>query len=204
MKNLHIFSDFDGTITQRDTLHVIVEAFGERALWDEISYAAWSCADPGLQFDTTINDWHTCPASGPIRASNPCSEYMFLDDTACNLASINLLKYLRDDASFDVEGFRHACRVFFTAQEILVGLSSYPTAQIARNSHDYRPLGLGYANLGALLMSRGLAYDSNEGRGYAAAITSLMCAAAYAQSAHLAATLGPFKGYAAILIWIQL
>ena len=131
--------------------------------------AAWQCADPGVQYDTTINAWHTCPNSGRINASNPCSEYMHLDDSACNLASLNLMKFRRDDGELDVEAFEHAVDVMFLAQEILVGYSSYPTPEIERNARAYRELGLGYANLGALLMARGLPYDSDEGRAYAAA-----------------------------------
>ncbi|MBV9945418.1 MAG: vitamin B12-dependent ribonucleotide reductase, partial [Myxococcales bacterium] len=144
----------------------------------------------------TINKWHTCPNTGRINASNPCSEYMFLDDTACNLASVNLTKFLRDDGTFDTDGYRHACRVFFIAQEVLVDLSSYPTADIARNSHDFRPLGLGYANLGSLLMSLGVPYDSRQGRAIAASLTAIMCGQAYATSAEIAATKGPFAGFA--------
>ncbi len=135
--------------TRFRTTGEICETLDAKDLWRQIADAAWGCADPGVQYDSTINKWHTCPNSGRINASNPCSEYMFLDDTACNLASVNLTKFLRDDGTFDVDGYRHACRVFFIAQEILVDLSSYPTAQIAKNSHDYRPLGLGYANLGS-------------------------------------------------------
>ena len=136
--------------------------------------AAWQCADPGIQYDTTINAWHTCPNSGRINASNPCSEYMHLDDSACNLASLNLMKFRREDGELDVEAFCHAADTVFLAQEIVVGYSSYPTPEIERNARAYRQLGLGYANLGALLMARGLPYDSDEGRAYAAAITALM------------------------------
>lgn len=167
-----------------------------RGLFDQIAYAAWACADPGVQFDTTINKWHTCPNTDKINGSNPCSEYMFLDDSACNLASINLLKYLRDDGSFDVGGFRHACKTFFLAQEILVGLSSYPTARIAKNSHDYRPLGLGYANLGTLLMVNGIPYDSDAGRAWCGALTAIMHGEGFATSAEIAAVKGPFAGFA--------
>ena len=149
-----------------------------------------------MQFDTTVNDWHTCPNTARINASNPCSEYMFLDDSACNLASINLMKFVREDGEFDAEAFGKACETFITAQEILVDNASYPTKAIERNSHDYRPLGLGYANLGALLMSRGLPYDSDAGRDYAAAITAVMHGSAYAQSARVARDHGgPFPGY---------
>jgi len=167
-----------------------------RQLMHSISEAAWGCADPGLQYDTTINDWHTCPETGRINASNPCSEYVFLDDSACNLASINLMKFLRADGTFDIEGFRHACAVFLLAQEILVDFSCYPTKAIARNSHDYRPLGLGYANLGTLLMVRGLPYDSDEARATAAALTAIMTGHAYRTSALIAAGKSPFPGFA--------
>jgi ribonucleoside-diphosphate reductase alpha chain len=154
------------------------------------------CGDPGMQFDTTVNEWHTCPNTARINASNPCSEYMFLDDSACNLASINLMKFVGEDGEFDVESFRAACRTLITAQEILVDNSSYPTKAIEKNSHAYRPLGLGYANLGALLMSRGLPYDSDAGRDYAGAITAVMTGEAYAQSARVARDHGgPFAGY---------
>ena len=165
-----------------------------RELMRQIAEAAWACADPGVQYDTTINDWHTCAETGRINASNPCSEFVFLDDTACNLASINLMKFLRDDGSFDIEGFRHASLIFILAQEILVDASSYPTKRIARNSHDYRPLGLGYANLGTLLMVKGLPYDSDEGRAIAAAISAVMTGHAYRTSALIAKQKGPFHG----------
>ncbi len=178
----------------------VCETYEAKDLWRQIAEAAWGCADPGVQYDSTINRWHTCPNSGKINASNPCSEYMFLDDTACNLASINLTKFLREDGdgnqSFDIDGFRHACRIFFMAQEILVDLSSYPTKDIARNSHDYRPLGLGYANLGSLLMQMGVPYDSEEGRSIAAALTAIMCGKAYTTSAEMASSKGPFNGFA--------
>jgi ribonucleoside-diphosphate reductase alpha chain len=173
-----------------------MDAYKARDLMRQIAEATWICGDPGLQFDTTVNDWHTCPNTARINASNPCSEYMFLDDSACNLASINLMKFVREDGEFDVVAFEAACRVMITAQEILVDNSSYPTPAIAKNSHDYRPLGLGYANLGALLMSRGLPYDSDAGRDYAGAITALMHGAAYAQSSKVARDHGgPFAGY---------
>ncbi|MCB9738133.1 MAG: vitamin B12-dependent ribonucleotide reductase [Deltaproteobacteria bacterium] len=173
----------------------VVESHPARALMREISEAAWLCGDPGLQFDTTINRWHTCPETDRIRASNPCSEYMFLDDSACNLASLNLLSFVREDGEFDTEAFRAAVELTLTAQEILVDFASYPTELIGANSHRFRPLGLGYANLGALLMTRGLPYDSEEGRSYAGAITALMHGAAAAQSAKMAGQLGPFPGY---------
>jgi ribonucleoside-diphosphate reductase alpha chain len=166
-------------------------------LYRKLCDAAWHCADPGLQYDTTINDWHTCANTDRIYASNPCSEYMFLDDSACNLASINLVKFVDNEGRFDIEGFRHACRIMILAQEILVDFSSYPTKQIAQNSHDYRPLGLGYANLGTLLMVQGLPYDSPSGFSTAAAITAVMCGTAYRTSAEIAASKGPFVGYAA-------
>ncbi len=171
------------------------ETFKARELMKMMAEAAWQCGDPGMQFDTTINDWHTCASTARINASNPCSEYMFLDDTACNLASLNLMKFVRADGEFDTDGFKAACRTLITAQEILVDNASYPTPAIDRNSHDYRPLGLGYANLGVLLMDRGLPYDSDGGRAYAAAVTALMHGEAYAQSARVAAAMGPFAGY---------
>ncbi len=167
-----------------------------RDLMRQISEATWECADPGMQFDTTINRWHTAPNTGRINASNPCSEYMHLDNSACNLASINLLSYLDDADEFDVEAFEHTVEVVFTAQEILVGNADYPTEKIAETSRAFRQLGLGYANLGALLMARGLPYDSPEGRAWAGAITSLMTGHAYATSARTAARMGPFAGYA--------
>ncbi|MBZ0273895.1 vitamin B12-dependent ribonucleotide reductase [bacterium] len=163
-----------------------------REMWDRIGAAAWASADPGTQYDTTINEWHTCPAGGPIRASNPCSEYMFLDDTACNLASINLIKFLNDDGTFDVEGFRHACRLWTTVLEISVLMASFPSQEIARKSYQYRTLGLGYANLGNLLMRMGLPYDSDRGRSICGAITAIMTSESYATSAELAGELGPF------------
>jgi ribonucleoside-diphosphate reductase alpha chain len=161
----------------------------------KISDSTWRCGDPGMQYDTTINRWHTSKNTARINASNPCSEYMFLDDTACNLASINLMKFLGSSGQFDVTGFKHAVNVTITAQEILVDNASYPTEKIAKNSHEFRPLGLGYANLGALLMSLALPYDSDEGRDMAGAITALMCGEAYAQSSRIAEKMGPFPGY---------
>jgi len=178
------------------TTKEVVDTYEAKDLWRTLAEAAWGCADPGVQYDTTVNRWHTCPNTDRINASNPCSEYMFLDDSACNLASVNLTKFLRDDGSFDVDGYRHACRTFFVAQEILVDLSSYPTQGIAKNSHDYRPLGLGYANLGSLLMQLGVPYDSDRGRAIAAALTAIMCGHAYKASAEMAATKGPFNGFA--------
>jgi len=171
--------------------------FPARELLHRMAESAWHCGDPGMQYDTTVNRWHTCRTTARINASNPCSEYMFLDDTACNLASLNLLKFLRPNGQFDVEGFRKAVDVTITAQEIVVDNASYPTERIAKNSHDFRPLGLGYANLGALLMSLALPYDSEGGRDMCGAVTALMCGEAYAQSARIAERLGPFAGYAA-------
>ena len=172
-----------------------LEKHSARELLKMMADSAWHCGDPGMQYDTTINRWHTCKATDRIFASNPCSEYMFLDDTACNLASINLLKFLGSNGVFDAEGFRHAVDITITAQEILVDNASYPTERIARNSHDYRPLGIGYANLGALLMSLALPYDSEGGRDFCGAITALMTGEAYAQSARIAERMGPFGGY---------
>ena len=161
----------------------------------EIALGTWYCGDPGLQYETTINRWHTCPETGPINASNPCSEYMFLDDTACNLASINLRKFVGPDGLFDVARFRQAARIYITAQEILVDRASYPTPSIAENSHLFRPLGLGYANLGSLLMSMGIPYDSDTGRGICGAMTALLNGEAYRTSSHIASNIGPFAGY---------
>ncbi|HWC45200.1 MAG TPA: vitamin B12-dependent ribonucleotide reductase, partial [Casimicrobiaceae bacterium] len=174
----------------------VLDTLNARDLLRQIAAAAWECADPGVQYDTTINQWHTLPNTGRINASNPCSEYMSIDDSACNLASLNLMKFRREDGELDVEAFEHACDVVFLAQEILVGYSSYPTPEIGRNAKRFRQLGLGYANLGALLMARGLPYDSDEGRAYAAAITALMTGRAYRKSAEIAARMGPFDGYA--------
>jgi ribonucleoside-diphosphate reductase alpha chain len=173
----------------------VVETVDARKLLHDIAAAAWECADPGVQYDTTINAWHTSPNTGRINASNPCSEYMHIDDSACNLASLNLMKFRREDGEFDVEMFEHAVDVVFLAQEILVGYSSYPTPEIGRNAKRFRQLGLGYANLGALLMARGLPYDSDEGRAYAAAITALMTGRAYRKSAEAAQRMGPHAGY---------
>ena len=173
-----------------------VESVRARDLMREIAQAAWECADPGMQYDTTINEWHTCPASGRINASNPCSEYMHLDNSACNLASLNLMKFIDDARNFDVAAFKHAVEIVFTAQEIIVGNSDYPTEKIGRNAVAFRQLGLGYANLGALLMARGLPYDSDAGRAWAGSITALMTGHAYAQSAKIAEKVGPFAGYA--------
>ncbi|HWZ55588.1 MAG TPA: vitamin B12-dependent ribonucleotide reductase [Verrucomicrobiae bacterium] len=172
------------------------EKFSARELLRSMAESTWQCGDPGMQYDTTVNRWHTCKNTARINASNPCSEYMFLDDTACNLASLNLMKYVGASGAFDVDAFRHAVDVTITAQEILVDNASYPTPRIGDNSHKFRPLGLGYANLGALLMSMALPYDSDGGRDMAGAVTALMCGEAYAQSARIAERLGPFPGYA--------
>ncbi|HEX8697448.1 MAG TPA: vitamin B12-dependent ribonucleotide reductase [Myxococcaceae bacterium] len=173
-----------------------MDTYRARELFREIAEAAHLCGDPGLQFDTTVNAWHTCSGTARINASNPCSEYMFLDDSACNLASLNLMHFRTIDGEFDVTSFKHAVDVLLLAMEIIVGFSRYPTERITQNSHEYRPLGLGYANLGALLMATGLPYDSEQGRNYAAAITSLMCGQAYATSARIAERMGTFGGYA--------
>ncbi len=166
-----------------------------RQLWEDIGYAAWASADPGIQFDTTINDWHTCPASGPIRASNPCSEYMFLDDTACNLASLNLMQFSREDCSFDVEMFEHACRLWTIVLEISVLMAQFPSKEIAELSYRYRTLGLGFANIGGFLMASGIPYDSDRGRAICGAISAVMTGTAYATSAEMAGELGAFPGY---------
>ncbi|RPI51400.1 MAG: vitamin B12-dependent ribonucleotide reductase, partial [Acidobacteria bacterium] len=182
--------------TRTVTTGEVMETYKARDLMKLIAEGTYVCGDPGMQFDTTVNEWHPCPNTARINASNPCSEYMFLDDSACNLASINLMKFVRPDGEFDVVAYRAACRTLITAQEILVDNASYPTPAIAKNSHAYRPLGLGYANLGALLMSRGLPYDSDGGRDYAAALTAIMTGEAYAQSARVSRDHGgPFAGY---------
>jgi ribonucleoside-diphosphate reductase alpha chain len=186
--------DGEWRLTARTTGEV-VRTVRARDLMRQIADAAWRCADPGVQFDTTINDWHTIPNTARINASNPCSEYMSVDNSACNLASINLMKFRTADGEFDVAAFEHAVDILFTAQEILVSNSSYPTEKIGRNAHAMRQLGLGYANLGAVLMARGLAYDSDEGRAYAAGITALMTGRAYRQSAVLASRMGPFDEF---------
>ncbi len=180
----------NGRITGKPT-----KVLKARELWETIGNAAWQSADPGIQFHTTINDWHTCPASGPIRASNPCSEYMFLDDTACNLASLNLLQFTDADRRFQVESFEHAVRLWTVVLEISVMMAQFPARRIAELSYEYRTLGLGYANIGGLLMSAGIPYDSDEGRAIAAAITAVMTGVSYATSADMAAELGPFPGY---------
>jgi ribonucleoside-diphosphate reductase alpha chain len=187
-------SGADWNLTAR-TDGAVVDTVPAKKLLRDMAEAAWKCADPGVQYDTTINQWHTLPNTGRINASNPCSEYMSIDDSACNLASINLLKFRREDGELDVEAFEHAVDVVFLAQEIAVGYSSYPTPEIEGNAKAFRQLGLGYANLGALLMARGLPYDSDDGRAYAAAITALMTGRAYRKSAEIASRMGPFAGY---------
>ncbi len=173
----------------------VAETIQAADLWEDIGHAAWACADPGIQFHTTINDWHTCPASGEIRASNPCSEYMFLDDTACNLASLNLMTFRNEDGSFDVETYEHAVRLWTVVLEISVVMAQFPSKQIAELSYVYRTLGLGYANIGGLLMASGIPYDSDEGRAICGAITALMTGVSYATSAEMAGELGPFPGH---------
>jgi ribonucleoside-diphosphate reductase alpha chain len=187
-------ADGDWNLTAR-TDGAVVETVKARKIIKDMAEAAWQCADPGVQYDTTINNWHTLPNTSRINASNPCSEYMSIDDSACNLASLNLMKFRREDGELDVEAFEHAVDVMFLAQEIAVGNSSYPTPEIEANAKAFRQLGLGYANLGALLMARGLPYDSDEGRAYAAAITGLMTGRAYRKSAEIASRMGPFAGY---------
>jgi ribonucleoside-diphosphate reductase alpha chain len=189
-----VLADGDWTTTAR-TNKEPMGTYKARGLMRMMAESTWVCGDPGMQYDTTINEWHTCAGTGRINASNPCSEYMFLDDTACNLASINLMRFYEQESGFDVASFRHTCEVVISAQEILVDFASYPTEKIDVNSHKFRPLGLGYANLGALLMARGMPYDSEVGRDYAAAITALMSGSAYAQSARIAAALGPFAEF---------
>ncbi|MFO1158305.1 MAG: vitamin B12-dependent ribonucleotide reductase [Reyranellaceae bacterium] len=188
-------ADAPWTLTERTTGKV-ARTVSASKLWQTIAEAAWQSADPGLQYDTTINDWHTCPASGRINASNPCSEYMFLDDTACNLASLNLMRFRRADGSFDTEAFEHAVRLWTVVLEISVMMAQYPSRRIAELSYRYRTLGLGYANLGALLMASGLSYDSVGGRAIAAAVTAVMTGVAYATSAEMARLLGAFAGFA--------
>ncbi|MDF2766523.1 MAG: nrdJ, partial [Rhodospirillales bacterium] len=173
-------------------LHKTLKA---RALWDKIAYAAWACADPGVQFDTTINEWHTCPNSGRINASNPCSEYMFLDDTACNLASLNLLTFRRADGSFDIAAYEHAVRLWTVVLEISVAMAQFPSKEIALLSYEFRTLGLGYANLGGLLMASGLPYDSAKGRALTGALSAIMTGVSYETSAEMAGELGAFPGY---------
>jgi len=201
--SVRVTDDFMEAVEAGEDWHLTARTSGEtvktldaRELMNQIADAAWRCADPGVQYDTIINRWHTCPESGRINASNPCSEYMHVDDSACNLASLNLMKFRREDGSFDVEDFQHAVDIVFLAQEIVVGFSSYPTEEITENANKFRQLGLGYANLGALLMSDGLPYDSDTGRNVAAAITALMTGRAYRQSALIAAgATGPYEEY---------
>ncbi|MFH1769791.1 MAG: vitamin B12-dependent ribonucleotide reductase [Parcubacteria group bacterium] len=187
-------SDADWNLNEVTTGNV-AQTLKAGKVMDWIADAAWHSADPGMQFDTIINDWHTCPNSGRINASNPCSEYMSLDNSACNLASINLLKFLKEDGTYDIEGYKNTAKTMITAQEILISNSSYPTPEIEKTAHDFRQLGLGYANLGALLMALGLPYDSDEGRTIAAALTSIMSGEAYRMSAVIAGRIGPFNGY---------
>jgi ribonucleoside-diphosphate reductase alpha chain len=201
--SVRVTDEFMAAVEADDDWRLIARTTGEvlrtvraRDLWRSISQAAWECADPGLQFDTTINRWHTTPISGRINASNPCSEYMHVDDSACNLASLNLLAFLDDDGDFDVDGFRHAARVIISAQEMLVGDSDYPTAHIGANARRFRQLGIGYTNLGALLMTLGWPYDSDEARAIAATITAVMTGEAYRTSAQIAARVGPFEAFA--------
>jgi ribonucleoside-diphosphate reductase alpha chain len=201
--SVRVTDEFMRAVENDEDWHLIARTTGEpvgdpipaRELMREIADAAWRCADPGVQYDTTINQWHTSPNSGRINASNPCSEYMHVDDSACNLASINLMKFRRPDGSFDVDSFEHTVDIVLLAQEIVVGPSSYPTEQIGVNARAFRQLGLGYANLGAFLMSNGMPYDSDAGRGTAAAITALMTGRAYAQSARISGALGPYERY---------
>lgn len=190
-------AEADGEWTTRSVMTgKPMETYSAKMLLDRISEGTWLCGDPGVQYEDTIQRWHTCPNTAPINSSNPCSEYMFVDDSACNLASLNLARFVDDAGAFDVERFRAACRIFITAQEILVDHASYPTQKIAANSHKFRPLGLGYANLGSMLMSSGMAYDSEEGRAVAAAITAVMHGQAYLTSAEHAGRVGPFEGFA--------
>src|SRR2546426_4044713 len=193
---MHAVTDNKEWQTHYITNHKVADVYQARNLMREMAEAAYICGDPGIQFDTIVNKWHPCPNTNRINASNPCSEYMFLDDSACNLASLNLMKFRTVDGEFDVDSFEHSVEIVISAQEILVSNAGYPTTAIEKNSHDFRPLGLGYANLGALLMARGLPYDSDEGRNYAAAISALMSGRAYATSSRIAKRLGPFKGYA--------
>jgi ribonucleoside-diphosphate reductase alpha chain len=190
----HVLADGEWHLTRRID-GKIAKTVKARDLWEKVAYAAWASADPGVQYDTTINEWHTCPASGRINASNPCSEYMFLDDTACNLASLNLLAFRAADGSFDTDSFEHATRLWTVTLEIAVLMAQFPSKEIARLSYEYRTLGLGYANIGGLLMAMGLGYDSAEGRALCAAITALMTGTSYATSAEMAEEFGPFPGF---------
>jgi len=189
-------ADGDWNLTYRRN-GAVAETVKARALWEQVGYAAWACADPGIQFHTTINDWHTCPAAGEIKASNPCSEYMFLDDTACNLASVNLMAFRKQDGSFDIEAYEHAIRLWTVVLEIAVTMAQFPSRRIAQLSYEYRTLGLGFANIGGLLMASGIPYDSAQGRALCGALTAIMTGVSYATSAEMARELGPFPGYAA-------
>ena len=195
-----VLEDQDWNLTYRGS-NKAAKTIRARALWEKISYSAWACADPGIQFHSTINDWHTCPAGGSIRASNPCSEYMFLDDTACNLASLNLMQFRKDQDGgakvFDVEAFEHACRLWTVVLEISVMMAQFPSKEIAQLSYDYRTLGLGFANIGGLLMAAGISYDSREGRAIAGAISAVMTGVSYATSAEMAGELGAFPEFGA-------
>ncbi len=188
--------DGDWNLTYRKTGKV-AKTVKARGLWEQIGYAAWACADPGIQFHTTINDWHTCPAAGEIKASNPCSEYMFLDDTACNLASVNLMAFRKADGSFDIEAYEHAIKLWTVVLEIAVTMAQFPSRRIAQLSYEYRTLGLGYANIGGLLMASGIPYNSAAGRALCGALTAIMTGVSYATSAEMARELRPFPGYAA-------
>ena len=189
-------NDAEWHLTQRTTGE-IAKTVNARDLWNRVGDAAWACADPGVQFDTTINEWHTCPEGGRINASNPCSEYMFLDDTACNLASLNLMTFLRGDGSFDVDAFEHAVRLWTVTLEISVLMAQFPSEEIAQLSYNYRTLGLGFANLGGLLMASSLSYDSDEGRAICGSISALMTGVSYATSAEMAEQLGAFPAFEA-------
>jgi ribonucleoside-diphosphate reductase alpha chain len=189
-------ADGDWNLTFRKN-GAVAKTVKARELWEEIGYAAWACADPGIQFHTTVNDWHTCTAAGEIRASNPCSEYMFLDDTACNLASLNLMAFRKEDGSFDIEAFEHAIKLWTVVLEIAVTMAQFPSHRIAQLSYEYRTLGLGYANIGGLLMASGIPYDSPEGRSLCGALTAIMTGVSYATSAEMARELGAFPGFAA-------
>jgi len=200
--SVRVTNEFLEAVEQDKPWHLLQRRDGKvsktlpaRELWDEVAYAAWACADPGLQYDTTINEWHTCLESGRIRASNPCSEYMFLDDTACNLASINLLKFKQESGHFDIKSFEYATRLWTVVLEISVLMAQFPSKEIAKLSYEYRTLGLGYANIGGLLMASGVPYDSDEGRAIAGAISAILTGVSYATSAEMAKELGPFDGY---------
>ena len=174
----------------------IAKKVNARELWNQLSYAAWASADPGVQFDDHINEWHTCPADGKIYATNPCSEYIFLNDTACNLASINLMKFLDErTGKIDVDGFKHAARLWTVVLEISVLMAQFPSKEIAQKSYEFRTLGLGYANMGTILMVLGIPYDSEQARAIAGAITGILCGESYATSAEMAASFGPFPAY---------